>query len=75
MNSARLAHSKRLQDVFSFWADGAWHSTMETIKACNRTAINSIASELRANGVKVECKKEGTGWYYRIPSPQTEMFT
>lgn len=75
MHAARLGHSKRLQDVLSFWGDGGWHSTMDTIKACNRTAINSIASELRKNGLVVECEQrvdaEGTrSWWYRIPKTE-----
>lgn len=71
-HAARITSSKRLQEVLSFWGDGQWHSTMETIRACNRTAINSIASELRDNGFNVECEQRldddgNRAWFYRIP--------
>lgn len=72
MKAADISKSKRLMDVANYWSDGNWHSTMETIHACNRAAINSIASELRQNGYQVDCEVRidahgRRSWWYRIP--------
>ena len=66
IHAARLSKSPQLQRVFSFWSDGHWHSTMDTITHCNVCAVNAIASELRKNLVPVECERRGDVWWYRI---------
>ena len=56
MHSAKLEHSDRLKRVFSVLSDGKRHSTRDIIRMANVCAVNSIAAELRANGIPVECE-------------------
>lgn len=66
MHSATLNGSRRLQRVRKLLADGKPHSTMEIIQRANVCAVNSIVSELRANGMAIDCRREGRRWYYRL---------
>ena len=66
MHAARLTKSKRLKRVMSVLKDRNKHSTwniMITAKVC---AVNSVVSELRANGKDIVCRRVGDVWFYRL---------
>lgn len=60
IHAARLETSPRLRRVRDFLVSrgslGA--TTMEIITKANVCAVNSIAAELRANGLRVRCEYE-----------------
>lgn len=64
MHTARLTRSERLQRVHNFLKDGKKHSTLEIIEKARVCAVNSIVSELRANGMSIECERKADRWYY-----------
>ena len=69
MHAARVERSERLQRVLLLLADGKPRTTWEIISEARVCAVNSIISELRANGFEIECrpKKGGKGIYeYRL---------
>lgn len=63
---AKLSQSPRLQRLRDFLMDGEWHSTMECIKGANIANVSAPASELRRNGITVDCERRGDVWYYRM---------
>jgi len=66
MNAAKLEKSDRLQRTARFIRKSRrWVSTMEIIHGANVCAVNSIVSELRANGMEIPCKRVGSAWFYR----------
>ena len=65
MKAARLTSSDRLQRVDALLASGQEYSTFEIIQSCDVCAVNSIIAELRANGRRIDCRREGDVWYYR----------
>ena len=68
MNAARIDSSARLNRFLGVLADGLWHGTRELIHAAEIMAVNSVAAEVRANGIAVECRCVGRGRYeYRLP--------
>lgn len=68
MHAARIDHSERLQRVAALLAGGGEYSTLEIIQQAGVCAVNSIISELRANGRDVRCKCIGRGVYvYWMP--------
>jgi hypothetical protein len=69
MNYAPLS-SPRLQRVLRLLADGEWHSTMTIIQEANVCAVSAVVSELRANGVAIECAQRGKVWVYRLFQPK-----
>lgn len=70
MHAAKLARSGRLQRVYGVLSDGRWHSTQEIVLAAQVCAVNSIISELRANGCSIDCRQapseHGRVWLYRL---------
>lgn len=66
MHSARLEKSERLKRVAALLADGNEYSTLDIIKKAEVCAVNSIISELRANGGNISCRCEGRVWYYKM---------
>lgn len=64
-HAARVGHSPRLQRVDNLLADGREYSTLEIVALCQVVAVNSVISELRHNGRKIECRRTGARWYYR----------
>lgn len=66
MNSARLAHSPRLDRVFRLLLDGKPHSTRDVIRRANVCAVNSIVAELRDNGIAIGCSRIGKRWFYQL---------
>lgn len=59
MHAARLDKSERLQRFVEALRNGPM-TTRELIGATGLCAINSIAAECRANGIKVGCTYKGT---------------
>lgn len=70
MHAAKLKKSDRLQRVY-YWLKDAkkqkeYLSTKEIIFLADVCAVNSIISELRANGKKILCVRTGNIWRYRL---------
>ena len=59
MHAAKLDKSERLQRFIEALKDGP-KTTRELIEVTGLCAINSIAAECRANGIKVDCTYKGT---------------
>ena len=53
MHAASLDRSDRLRRVFALLADGREWSTRDLVRAADVCAVNSIVSELRANGATI----------------------
>lgn len=70
MNFGRLSHSDRLRRVDRLLADGRAYSTREIIQEAQVCAVNSIVSELRANGRDISCVRKGDVWFYRRRDPR-----
>ncbi len=75
MHAARLDDSARLRRVRRVLTDGAEHSTMDIVTRANVRAVNSIISELRANGLDIACRQtqDEAGarvWLYHLPPPE-----
>lgn len=66
MKAANLMYYDRLQRVLAVLMDKKRHSTRDLIRKANVCAVNSIISELRANGVQIECKREKNLWFYAL---------
>ena len=71
---ANLSSSERLQLVYRLLSDGAERSTYELSRLADVRAVNSIVSELRANGLIIECRQAVAShgeriWLYRLTSP------
>ena len=65
MHSATLS-SERLQKVYNLLLTGP-KTTMEIVQQAGVCAVNSIAAELRANGIPVQCTMLGKGRFqYRL---------
>ncbi len=75
MHAARISSSPRLQRAHAFLSDGMEHSTLDIVTGAQVCAVNSVISELRANGYYIECRQTTdpeTGnlvWLYRMPCP------
>ena len=66
-HSAQLSKSDRLQKVLKYLKDSSKErSTMDIIKAVNVCAVNSIISELRDNGIAIDCRRDGRKWLYKL---------
>ena len=71
MHAARVGSSERLQRVLDVLRDHQEHSTFDLIANAAVCAVNSIVSELRANGFHITCRqdREPNGnrvWLYRL---------
>jgi hypothetical protein len=55
----------RLQRVRNVLLDGLRHSTRDLIRRAKVCAVNSIISELRENGMQIDCQRVGDRWFYR----------
>lgn len=64
LHYADLSKSNRLQRVLKTLQDGCQHTTRDLIRKSGQCAINSIVSEIRANGIDVDCERRGNKWYY-----------
>lgn len=66
-HAAKIETSDRLQKVLNVLQDRKWHSTLDIMHQTYLCAVGSAISELRANGVSVECRCAGKGRYeYRL---------
>ena len=66
MNAAKIESSRRLQRTLSALRTHGELSTRDLIVSANICAVNSVISELRANGFKIESKRRGGHWYYGL---------
>ena len=66
MNAANLGKSERLQRVFKLLSKGGEYTTLEIIQKAGVCAVNSIISELRANGYDIDCERRNNKWFYRM---------
>lgn len=73
MHNAKLENSERLQRVLRFLSDGRPRSTREIIHGAGVCAVNSIISELRANGLEITCRcadgRQGIYEYILVSPP------
>jgi len=61
---AASMRSKRLQRVRDLLSDGGAYSTRQIVRSCDVCAVNSIISELRANGYKIMHWVGANGYHY-----------
>lgn len=67
MQAAKLERSDRLQRVAKLLRKTRRPlSTMEIIQGANVCAVSAIISELRENGMKIDCRRQGAVWHYRM---------
>jgi len=66
MNAANLSKSERLKRVAQLLKSGKAYSTLQIIRKAQVCAVNSIISELRANGMDINCRRAGDRWFYRM---------
>lgn len=67
MNHAALDRSERLQRVLAVLADGEWKGTRLVMEMAHVCAVSAVISEIRANGIAIECRCIGRGRFeYRI---------
>ena len=66
MNAAALDNSDRLQRVFKLLSKGGEYTTLDIIQKAGVCAVNSIISELRANGHNIDCQRRANKWFYRM---------
>ena len=59
MNSPRLIRTLSLLDR------GGEYSTLDIVMGANVMAVSAVISELRQNGVEIECNRRGNAWYYK----------
>ena len=66
-HAARIESSDRLQKVLDVLQDRQWHSSLDIMLKTSLVAVGSAISELRANGIEIECRCVGKGRYeYRL---------
>lgn len=63
LHFAKLDNSARLQRVLTILLDHKCHTTRDIVKKADVCAVNSIISELRANGYDIGCQCIGRGRY------------
>ena len=56
--------SPRLQRMLALLQQGGRYTTRDIVMQAHVCAVNSIAAELRENGVPVHCKRNGDVWEY-----------
>jgi hypothetical protein len=66
LKAANLSKSDRLQRVFKLLSKGGEYTTLEIIQQAGVCAVNSIISELRANGFDISCERRENKWFYRM---------
>ena len=73
MHNAQLKSSGRLQRVLAVLSCGEPKTTRQIIREAHVCAVNSIVSELRANGIDIECKAVRKGRFvYRVIDQRSE---
>lgn len=66
MNAADIDRSERLQKVAKLLGRGGEYTTLDIIQMAGVCAVNSIISELRANGYSIDCQRRANKWFYRM---------
>ena len=68
MHAAKLHKSDRLQRVHDALDEirPRWLTTREIIEQAHVCAVSAAISELRQNGAKIDCVREGNVWSYRL---------
>ena len=66
MNAAKIEKSDRLQRVLQLLKKGGEYTTLEIIQKAGVCAVNSIISELRQHGYKINCQRRNNKWFYRM---------
>ena len=70
MHAAKLDKSDRLKRTVKAMVHarerGAELSTRGIMREANVCAVNSVISELRANGFNITAKRRGKYWYYSL---------
>ncbi|MCE2516233.1 MAG: hypothetical protein J4F41_00065 [Alphaproteobacteria bacterium] len=59
IHAATIQKSPRLQRLLAALGDGGWHTTRELMLKANVMAVGTCVSELRDNGLTVECRCRG----------------
>jgi hypothetical protein len=76
IHAAKLGNSPRLQRVLAVLLDGQPHTTRDLIREAEVCAVNSIADELRANGIGIDCTAapgERGVYEYRLAAGQLAL--
>ena len=63
MHYAKLDKSDRLQRVYNLLRQEGPQTTMQIIQKANVAAVSSIISEIRAQGIIIECEPIRRGVY------------
>lgn len=66
MHAAKPENSPRLRRLLAALADGREHTSRELQDAAQTVAVGTCASELRAAGHEVVCRRRGRVWTYRL---------
>ncbi len=66
MHYAKIKKSERLKRVRKLLQDGHGHSTRNVVRNAHVCAVNSVVSELRANGLDISCWRKGGIWFYQL---------
>jgi biotin operon repressor len=66
MNAGKLSKSPRLQRAFNLLLDGKFHTTRDIVRRASVMAVSAVISELRSNGIQIDCERRKNLWYYRI---------
>lgn len=66
MRYARFANSPRQQRVPRILSDGQEYSTRDLVRLADVCAVNSIVSELRANGIDISIRRQKRVWFYPL---------
>ncbi len=66
MHYAKIEKSARLKRVKELLQDGRKHSTRDIVRNAYVCAVNSVVSELRANGLDISCKRKENIWSYQL---------
>lgn len=74
IHAASVEKSDRLRRVADVLGRGGWLSTRDLIEQAHVCAVNSCIAELRAQGFKIETKREDRRWFYRLGFVALERF-
>ena len=67
MNAAKLSKSDRLSRVATLLRKARKPlSTRDIVISANVMAVSAVISELRQNGMAIDCNRVGDVWYYRM---------
>jgi hypothetical protein len=66
IHAANPDKSRRLLRVLGVLSDRQEHSTLDLITQAQVCAVSACVSELRSAGHKIECKRRGDVWHYRL---------